>query len=190
MPAISVKDWADFWLLWQEYRDYLYYCCLRWMGGNRTEAEDALSRVMLKAWEKGLKYKEKICNFKAWLTRLAHNLCVDIHRERSRSINRVESIEEIGDEQGLASSEDTAQNTLETEEKKIVIRRAVENLPSRLRETFTLNFYQELSYQEIALQQEISYDNVCKRMSQARKILGAELEEYFIDSINYKGIVL
>ena len=44
----------------------------------------------------------------------------------------------------------------------------------------TIHFYQQLSYQEIVQQQEISYDNVCKRISQARKILKEELREYFI----------
>ena len=45
---------------------------------------------------------------------------------------------------------------------------------------FVLHFYQQLSYKEIAQQQGISYDNVCKRISQARKILKEELREYFI----------
>ena len=49
-----------------------------------------------------------------------------------------------------------------------------------MRETFVLHFYQQLSYKEIAQQQEISYNNVCKRISQARKILKEELREYFI----------
>ncbi len=61
-----------------------------------------------------------------------------------------------------------------------MIRRAIDNLPTRLRETFILHFYQELSYQEIAQQQNISYQNVCKRISQARKILQEELRGYFI----------
>lgn len=69
---------------------------------------------------------------------------------------------------------------METGERKIVIRRAINNLPTRLRETFILHFYQELSYQEIAEQQDISYQNVCKRISQARKILLMELRGYFI----------
>ncbi|MEH2165574.1 MAG: sigma-70 family RNA polymerase sigma factor [Nostoc sp.] len=73
-----------FWQQWQQYRDYLYRCCLKWMGGNLTDAEDALSRTMLKAWEKVQKYAGEIANFKAWLTRLTHNLCVDIHRECDR----------------------------------------------------------------------------------------------------------
>jgi RNA polymerase sigma-70 factor (ECF subfamily) len=138
-----------FWQQWQQYRDYLYRCCIKWMGGNPTDAEDALSRAMLKAWEKVQKYAAgEISNFKAWLTTLTRNLCVDIYRERSRGANRVEDIE------GYAS---------------------------RLRETFSLHFYNELSYPEIVQQQEISYDNVCKRISQTRKILREELRGYFIE---------
>ncbi len=78
-----------FWQQWQQYRDYLYHCCIKWMGGNPTDAEDALSRAMLKAWEKVQKYAGEIDNFKSWLSTLTHNLCVDIHRERSRGANRV-----------------------------------------------------------------------------------------------------
>ena len=171
-----------FWQQWQEHRDYLYHCCLKWMGRNLTDAEDALSRAMLKAWEKVQKYAEEIANFKAWLTRLTHNLCVDIHRERDRSANRVENMEVYvsSEEQGLVRSEDTPESAMETGEKKIVIRRAIDNLPRRLRETFILHFYQELSYPEIAQQQDISYQNVCKRISQARAILREELRGYFI----------
>ncbi|MBR8838888.1 MAG: sigma-70 family RNA polymerase sigma factor [Stigonema ocellatum SAG 48.90 = DSM 106950] len=171
-----------FWQLWEQYRDELYRCCIKWIGGNPTDAEDALSRAMLKAWEKVQQYAGEITNFKAWLTRLTHNLCVDIHRERSRGANRVEDIEVYasGEEQGLVSFEDTPESAVETDEKRIVIRRAIDNLPTRLRETFILHFYQELSHQEIVEQQGISYQNVCKRISQARAILREELKEYFI----------
>lgn len=61
-----------------------------------------------------------------------------------------------------------------------MIRRAIDNLPTRLRETFILYFREELSYQEIAQQQNISYQNVCKRISQARAILRLELRGYSI----------
>jgi RNA polymerase sigma-70 factor (ECF subfamily) len=171
-----------FWLQWQQYRDYLHRCCIKWMGGNPTDAEDALSRAMLKAWVKVQKYAREITNFKSWLTRLTHNLCVDIHRERDRGANRVEDIEVYasGSEEGLVHSENTPLSAMETGEKRIVIRRAIANLPTRLRETFILHFERELSYPEIAQQQEISYQNVCKRISQARAILRLELRGYFI----------
>ncbi|AOW98604.1 hypothetical protein BJP34_03300 [Moorena producens PAL-8-15-08-1] len=170
----------EFWQQWQQYQDYLYHRCLRWMGGNPTDAEDALSRAMLKAWEKVQKFGRKIANFKPWLTKLTHNLCVDIHREHCRSANQVEDIEGIPEEKGLVSCEDTPERALETDEKKIAIRRAIDNLPARLHQTFILHFYQELSYRDIAQQQDISYQNVCKRISQARAMLREELRGYFI----------
>ncbi|NEQ81986.1 MAG: sigma-70 family RNA polymerase sigma factor [Moorea sp. SIO2I5] len=170
----------EFWQQWQQYQDYLYHRCLRWMGGNPTDAEDALSRAMIKAWEKVQKFAGKIANFKAWLTKLTHNLCVDIHREHCRSANHVENIEGIPEEKGLVSCDDTPERALETDEKKIAIRSAIDNLPARLHQTFILHFYQELSYREIAQQQEISYQNVCKRISQARAILREELRGYLI----------
>lgn len=173
----------NFWQKWQQYQDYLYRCCVKWMGGNSTDAEDALSQAMLKAWEKVQKYATaEITNFKAWLTTLTRNLCVDIHRARSRGANRVEDIEVYisGEEQELVAFENTPLCAVETGERKMVIRRAIGNLPTRLRETFILYFYQELPYPEIARKQNISYQNVCKRISQARKILQAELRGYFI----------
>lgn len=180
LPSCSEELGKRFWQQWQQYQGYLHRCCIKWMGGNSFDAEDALSRVMLKAWEKVQKYAGEIANFKSWLTSLAHNLCMDIHRERSRGSNRVENIDDYVEEQELISSEDTPLYTVETDEKQVVIRRAIDKLDDRLRETFILHFYHELSYPEIAQQQEISYQNVCKRISQARKILQEELRGYFI----------
>ncbi|MEC4892488.1 MAG: RNA polymerase sigma factor [Oscillatoria sp. PMC 1051.18] len=179
---------AIFWQQWQQYRDYLYYCCIKWMGGNPTDAEEALSQAMLKAWEKMQKYAGKITNFKSWLTSLTHNLCVDIHRKRSRGANQVEDIEAIPEEKRLVLVEDTPEIAMETDEKRVVIRCAIDNLPPRLRQTFILHFYEELSHQEIAQQQDISYPNVCKRISEARKILREELREYFMGEDRHKSV--
>lgn len=178
---IALDIQSIFWQQWQQYRDHLYRCCIKWMG-NPTDAEDALSRAMLKALEKVQKYAGKIVNFKAWLTQLTRNLCVDIYRERSRGANRVEDIEVYasGDEQGLVIQNETPESVLEMDEKKIVIRGAIDELPTKMRETFILHFYEELSHQEIAEKQEISYQNVCKRISQARAILVKQLRGYFI----------
>jgi RNA polymerase sigma-70 factor (ECF subfamily) len=111
----SLDIGKGFWRQWQQYRDYLYRCCIKWMGGNPTDAEDALSRAMLKAWEKVQKIGVEIDNFKSWLSTLTHNLCVDIHRERSRGANRVEDIEVYASsvEQGLVSFDDTPESAME-----------------------------------------------------------------------------
>lgn len=99
---------AAFWKLWQQYQDYIYRCCCKWMG-NQTDAEDALSRAMLKALEKVRDCTDAIKNFKAWLTRLTYNLCADIHRDRKRSAVGVDSLDaiSIGNDTELISQEET-----------------------------------------------------------------------------------
>ena len=99
---------SAFWKLWQDNQDYLYRCCRKWMG-NPTDAEDALSRAMLKAWEKAREGTDDIKNFKAWLTKLTYNLCADIHRERNRGAVEVDSLDTIaiGNETELISQEET-----------------------------------------------------------------------------------
>ena len=37
-----------FWQIFQQHRDYLFGCCLKWMNGNSTEAEEILSQAMVK----------------------------------------------------------------------------------------------------------------------------------------------
>ena len=97
----------SFWQLWQQHQDYLYRCCVKWMD-NVADAEDALSRAMLKAWDKIGNSPVKIKNFKAWLSQLTYNLCVDIHREYGRSQRQVESLHTIDfEEQGIASQKET-----------------------------------------------------------------------------------
>ncbi|NCS50448.1 MAG: RNA polymerase sigma factor [Microcystis aeruginosa BK11-02] len=81
-----------FWSLWLPHQDYLYFRCITWMGGNCKDGEEALSRAIIKAYEKMPIHAEKITNPKAWLTRMTHNLCVDIHRERQRQVSNVEDI--------------------------------------------------------------------------------------------------
>ena len=51
---------SEFWQQWQEMRDQLCHCCLKYMNFNPTDAEDALSQAMFKAWEKVQKYAGKI----------------------------------------------------------------------------------------------------------------------------------
>ena len=169
-----------FWQQWQEHRDQLYRCCLTLMNFNATDAEDVLSQAMLKAWEKVQKYAGKIDNWKAWLMQLTHNFCIDIIRQRSRAATGVDSLEWVGETDiGTASAMETPEKALEREEKARMIEEAIASLPERLRHTFILHFYQQRTHHEIAEVQGITYDNVCKRISLARKLLKQQLSSYF-----------
>ncbi|NEO67983.1 sigma-70 family RNA polymerase sigma factor [Moorena sp. SIO3H5] len=172
---------SQFWQQWQESRGQLYRCCLKMMNFNRMDAEDALSQAMVKAWEKVQKFGEKITNLKAWLYQVTRNFCIDIIRKRSCAAVGIESIEWVGNTEEVITTGtvECPESVLEREERSERIRGAIAELPEKLRETFILHFYRELSHQEIADRQGISYDNVCKRISLARKRLKERLSAYF-----------
>lgn len=181
IPSSCTQDIdSAFWKLWQDNQDYLYRGCRKWVG-NPTDAEDALSRAMLKAWEKLRDCTDDIKNFKAWLTKLTYNLCADIHRERNRGAVGVDSLDTIaiGNETELISQEETPVRAAMQRELKLFFIDAIKDLPDRLRETFILHFESGLSYQNIAEQLGISYDNVRKHISQARAILRQRFNENF-----------
>ncbi len=181
----SQDIYVVFWQEWQKYRDHLYRCCFKWMNGNHTDAEEALSRAAVKAWNKVEDGKYIVNNFKAWFTRLTHNLCVDIHRENNRGIRKVESIEAIAEAEGdkLASNYENPILAATRQELDFLAKNAIEKLPPRLREVFIPYYYQDQSYREIAEEIGISYTNVCKRISQARAILKKELRGYVKDEV-------
>ncbi|WP_079681454.1 RNA polymerase sigma factor [Planktothrix sp. PCC 11201] len=173
------NSFRSFWQLWQKYQNYLYRRCLYWMG-NPIDAEDALSQAMLKAWEKTQTGKGALKNIKAWLTRLTHNVCMDIHRRFNRGGKPVESLDEMDVEwenQVVAQEENPLLAATQQEVENFFFG-AIQELPPRLRETFILHVQEELSYSEIAEKLNISNPNVRKRISQARSILRKQFNEY------------
>ncbi|NEP35530.1 MULTISPECIES: sigma-70 family RNA polymerase sigma factor [unclassified Moorena] len=180
LEKLSTGDRTAFWPLWEQYQDYLYHRCCSWMGGNRSQAQDALSEIMLKAWEKLPKFAAKITNLKGWLTKFAHNFCIDCHRENNSGAIGLENLEAIAvaEGNGLVTEFDTPGKIVEKRELLEVIRSALEDLPENQREVCLLHFEQELSYQEIAQRLDISNDSVRKRIQRAREKLQPSLQTY------------
>jgi len=162
-----------FWKLWVLYKGHLYHLCLWQMDGIREDAEDALSRVMLKAHEKLPCNAHQIQNVRAWLSKLTMNLCIDVHRERKRQFRRMESIDDVRTQATdlVRAAGDSPEDWFLTQEVLSKVRHAVDDLPPRLREPFVLRFFQEMAYDDIAAKLMLSTENVRKRIQQARDIL-------------------
>ena len=194
LEKLSTGDRTAFWPLWQQYQDYLYHRCYSWMGGNRSQAQDALSEIMLKAWEKLPQFAAKITNLKGWLTKFAHNFCIDCHRENYSGAIGVENLEAmaVAEGNGLVTEFDTPGKLVEKRELLEVIRSALEDLPENQREVCILHFEQELSYQEIAQRLDISNHSVRKRIQRAREKLQQWLQTYLagLDQKAYGEIAL
>lgn len=177
-----------FWVLWDLYKGPLYRLCLWQMGGVQADAEDALSRAMLRALEKLPNNACKIGNCKAWLNRLTLNLCIDMHRERSRQVRRLESIESSlpGASHRVPAGKESPEEGLINREVLAYVYRAVDDLPPRLREPFVLRFFQDMDYRDIAKRLILTPDNVRKRIQQARDILREGLSQFLQGSISYR----
>lgn len=147
------------------------------MGGVQTEAEDALSRAMLKAFEKLPVYAAEILNLRAWLTTFTYNLCMDIHRERANRETAFEYIDDAGKIDHLTSGTavESPEDIFSDYEQNKRLRNAVESLPARLREPFILRIFHEMEYAAIAEQLNLTPANVRKRIQQAREFLKEKL---------------
>jgi RNA polymerase sigma-70 factor (ECF subfamily) len=158
------------------------------MGGIQEDAEDALSRAMLRAWDKLPRYAATITDLRAWLARLISNLCLDIHREKRRRSRGAVSLEEMmaADREPAPQGERTPEDSLLSREMMGFVTHALEELPPRLREPFVLRFLKETAYREIAEQLAITTDNTRKRVQQARAMLRARLDSYLLGSAGFR----
>jgi RNA polymerase sigma factor (sigma-70 family) len=181
LQCLAQGEGVAFWMLWERYRqDLLYPCCLRWMGGNRADAEDALSSASLKAWQGLAAGAHEIANVKAWLLRLLYNLCMDMRKsyDRRSAIQHVDTGAGAGADEALVPAQESAEAAALRREMELCIHRAIENLPPRLRAVSRLNLLYGMPSRDIAVQLNLGPDNVRKRLQQARAILQKQLTAY------------
>jgi len=179
LRSIAQGDRSAFWKLWGQHQAHLLSVCFREMGGNRADAEDALSVAMLRALDRLPFHADAILNARAWLTRLTSNLCKEIHRARSRQSNLAASVG------GQWVADELATQFIQTPEDSFLqheiidcLKEAIRRLPLQLRDPLLLRLRDELPSGEIADRLELSSDNVRKRIQVARSMLKGSLEEY------------
>ncbi len=191
--TLSPNNCQDFWQIWESNQGYFYKCCLKWMGGNSYDAEDALNQAMVTAWNEWTKSTNKIIYPKAWLNRIIYNFCMNMHRQRKREATKLENIDQIkfAEHPAFASEGGFPESNILALEMEAYLDHKIKSLPDRLRHTIILHCYQEKSYKDIAEQLAISQENVRKRIQEARKILQKHLQKYlagedktYIDSLS------
>jgi|SRR5215475_240622 len=83
---------ADFEALAQRHRREFHVHCYR-MLASFEEAEDAVQETFLRAWRSREKFEGD--SFRAWLYRIATNVCLDMIRSRSRRVSELRSFAEV-----------------------------------------------------------------------------------------------
>jgi RNA polymerase sigma-70 factor (ECF subfamily) len=127
-----------------------------------VEAEELAQEVFFRAWTRldSLREPEKQ---REWLFRIARNVCFDhLKKLRLRKLIHGGSLE-------CARDEKTPETRAVYRDELRRLKDAVRALPEKLRETFVLRNYGELSYREIAVALEIKEGTVMSRLNEARE---------------------
>ncbi|OAZ08960.1 RNA polymerase sigma factor [Thalassospira indica] len=166
----------NFWPLWIDQQDALLKQCLKLMSGNMDDAQDALSEAMVKASTKFEESMDEIRNHRAWLSRIVHNACIDLHRQNRR---KAEYREETHGAADTPASPMTAPITPSPEESYLAgekldqLEAALLEMQEKLRKPLLMRCVQDRTYDEIAAALGLSNCAVRKRVQLAREHLRA-----------------
>lgn len=131
---------------------------------DRSLAEDVLQNVFEKSVERQ-KELQSHPNLTGWMIKSLKNEVLMHHRKN----HRLDGLEEIKEPATEAS------NALESDESHRLIFGLVANLPEKQREIFHLREVEEMTYEEISTQMEISLEQVKVNLHRARKTLREKL---------------
>ncbi|MBR2054165.1 MAG: RNA polymerase sigma factor [Clostridia bacterium] len=147
--------------------ELLHFCYIRLQ--DKMMAEDAVQETFLKVYRHLSGYKDE-GHEKAWLYRIALNVCRDMLRSGwFRRINRHITPE-------LLPDDSTPPN-----EEEIALSQAIHHLPVKSREVILLHYYQGFSVTETASILGIRQSSTSERLQRAREQLKTMLKGEFED---------
>ena len=151
--------------LMDTYGGMLFSLC-RMMLRDHHRAQDAVQETFIKAY-KHIEDLPQLKNEKAWLIRLAVNICRDIMRTAwFRHIIRSVDIEEL--------PEIAAPQPADTDDSPLL--EMVQSLPPKEREVLLLYYWQSMTPEEISSTLRINRATVYRRLEKARSNLKITLE--------------
>jgi RNA polymerase sigma-70 factor (ECF subfamily) len=142
----------------EEYAARLFTVAYRLLG-NRADAEDAVQRSLLKAFEARESYSPRWA-LSTWLYRVVTNVCIDELRRRGR-----------------AQPEPLPRGRSGAEVERADLARALGSVPREARVLLALHYVNGLSYRELAAIRGISINTVKSQLARGKTILRQALEE-------------
>ena len=171
-PAVLQRacrgDRKAFGKLTEPYRRELIAYCYR-LTGTLTEAEDMVQEAFLRAF-RGLDSFEGRASLRAWLYRIAHNLCLN-HVQRRPPV--WQSLEEVGETGMRDRAPDAAEAGQERENVRLGFVALVQSLPPRQRAALVLRDVLGWSAEETARILETTVPAVKNALARARQTLAS-----------------
>jgi RNA polymerase sigma-70 factor, ECF subfamily len=139
---------------------------------DKEESEEVVQSVFISLWEKR-SVLEIQTSFKAYLYRMVRNSCLNVIKHEKVKKHHVAHELAVAEVSYNSVSEKVFANEL-----SLKITEAMKALPEQCRLVFQLSRFEELKYQEIADQLNISIKTVENHMGKALKIMREQLKEY------------
>ena len=148
----------------------VYNLCLR-MSANADDALDLSQEAFLRAWRALGQYQFE-ASFSTWLFRLTSNICIDFLRRKKRrqETSLTESYEDSdeGAELSVPDAQPSPEQQAMTNETRIELARAMEQLSPEHREILQLRVIEDLPYEQIADILGVRVGTVKSRLARAR----------------------
>jgi RNA polymerase sigma-70 factor (ECF subfamily) len=147
--------------------------------GDREEAEDLTQETFLRAWQSLPRFRGGAL-FTTWVYRIATNLAIDTLRRRGRrpqslSLDQAPDPEAAPLERQIPASGRSLDDEVAARELQEAVRKAIAELPPKLRAVVLLYDFQQLSYEQIAAILTVPLGTVKSRLFNARQQLKTKL---------------
>ena len=154
--------------------------CYNFVRDNQ-DADDIAQDVFIEVHKSIHKFR-KDAKLSTWLYRIAVNKSLNFIRSK-KSRERFKRFQDFFASEKEIEFEDkqsiSAQEYLEQDERKMILQNAINKLPESQKIAFTLNKYDELSYNEVAEIMNISLSAVESLIFRGRKKLQVLLKSYY-----------
>lgn len=136
------------------------------LGLSPEDSEEIVQEWLIKLWTKADTWDaSKGVPAKAWIYRIANNLCIDRQRKLGRT-------KESGFVEGFdAEGEESADQSYEEASLREVVEQGLDQLPDNQRQALVMSYYEELSHKEIAEVMDTTPKAVEGLIARARKSL-------------------
>jgi len=181
VEAAQAGDQNAFGILVDAYQDRIYGYLSR-MLSDPTEAEDVAQETFVRAYRSLSRFRGA-SSFHTWLYRIASNLAIDVARKRKRQDGAAYSLDapiEVGDDEyarEIADESNAPEDISQQREVQQIVRRAMDELPEKLRDVIILYELQGESYEDIADALDVPLGTVKSRLFNARGQLKDKLQE-------------
>ena len=172
MARVKHQDRDAFSILVDRHLDSIYQFAHRHTRDAHT-AEDVAQETFLRVWTKAATWRPGRVRVTTWLHKIAHNLCIDLHR---RQRPQAELDEQLVDD-GQTAPEDVSEN----ERLAAALDNALRALPERQRTALMLCQRQNMSNPQAAQVLGISVDAVESLLARARRTLRVALRDYRVN---------